>query len=115
MRVTNGPITRRRRKAVKKAVEGAVGIKHFSYKHAKQTLIRAKVFAYRDRKNKKRDFRKLWISRINVAVRALGYNYSTFVNKLNKSNVKLNRKMISELAINNPQEFENLVNSIMKN
>ncbi|MCV3753873.1 50S ribosomal protein L20 [Ureaplasma zalophigenitalium] len=120
MRVKGGSVTRQRRKGWLKKAEGSWGTRHTSFKTAKQTVIRASQYAYRDRRNKKRDFRKLWISRINAAVRALGFTYSAFMNALVKNNVisktdnaGLNRKMLSELAINNHEAFANLVNQVM--
>ncbi|MDR2846869.1 MAG: 50S ribosomal protein L20 [Mycoplasmataceae bacterium] len=109
MRATNGPVTRQRRKAIKRRVEGAWGTKHTSYKIARQTLIRSAKYALRDRRAKKRDFRSLWISRINAALRPMGYNYSTFINALAKKKILINRLIVSELAINNPAEFNSLV------
>ncbi|MDR0825952.1 MAG: 50S ribosomal protein L20 [Mycoplasmataceae bacterium] len=114
MRVKGGPTTRQRRKVTKKRVSGAWGTKHTSYKIARQTLIRSSEYAYRDRKAKKRDFRKLWNTRINSAVRELGYNYSTFINALHKAKIEINRKMLSELAISQPEAFKALVKSVMK-
>jgi large subunit ribosomal protein L20 len=114
MRVKGGPTTRQRRKAMKKRVEGAWGTKHTSYKIARQTLLRSADYAYRDRKARKREFRKLWNTRINAAVRELGYNYSTFINSLHKAKIVINRKMLSELAINNPEDFKSLVEIVMK-
>jgi large subunit ribosomal protein L20 len=113
MRATNGSVTRQRRKAIKKRVAGAWGTKHTSYKIARQTLIRSEMYALRDRRAKKRDFRRLWIARITAAIRPLGYNYSTFINALTKQNVEVNRKMLSELAITNPNEFKALVDKVM--
>ena len=114
MRVKGGTVTRRRHKAVLKQAEGTWGTRHTSYRIAKQTIIRAGEYAYRDRKNKKRDFRRLWISRINAAVRELGYTYSSFMHELSAKKIEINRKMLSELAINNPEEFNALVESVMK-
>lgn len=114
MRVKGGTVTRRRHKAVLKQAEGTWGTRHTSYRIAKQTIIRAGEYAYRDRKNKKRDFRRLWISRINAAVRELGYTYSAFMHELSTKKIEINRKMLSELAINNPEEFKALVESVMK-
>ncbi len=114
MRVKGGSVTRRRHKAVLKQAEGTWGTRHTSYRIAKQTIIRAGEYAYRDRRNKKRDFRRLWIARINSAVRELGYTYSSFMHELNSKKIEINRKMLSELAINNPEEFKNLVDSVMK-
>ncbi|WP_031489056.1 50S ribosomal protein L20 [Ureaplasma canigenitalium] len=121
MRIKGGPSTRTRRKRWLEKASGSWGTRHTSYRIAKQTVIRAGEYAFRDRKNKKRDFRKLWIARINAAVRLLGYNYSSFMNALVKNNIinketgeGLNRKMLSELAINNPEEFKELVLKVMK-
>lgn len=120
MRVKGGSVTRQRRKRWLEEAEGSWGTRNTSYRIARQTVIRAAEYAYRDRRNKKRDFRKLWISRINAAVRELGYTYSQFMNALVKANVVtkdgqgLNRKMLSELAINNPEAFNQLVNKVMK-
>ncbi|MGL4768646.1 MAG: 50S ribosomal protein L20 [Mycoplasmoidaceae bacterium] len=114
MRVKTGPVTRRRHKKWKKAAEGSWGVNHSSFRNAKQTVIKASQYAYRDRKNKKRVFRKLWILRINSATRELGYTYSQFINNLTKKNIEINRKMLSEMAINNPEEFKSLVDSVMK-
>jgi large subunit ribosomal protein L20 len=114
MRATNGVATRRRRKAIKRKVEGSWGTRHSSFKVAKQTYIQNCEYAYIGRKQKKRDFRKLWINRINAACKSLGITYSKFINLLNKSNIKINRKMLSELAISNPEFFKEIVNSVKK-
>ena len=114
MRVKGGTTARKYRKSVKKAASGAWGTKHTSYRIASQTVIRSAQYAFRDRRAKKRDFRKLWIARISAAVKALGYNYSQFMNGLKKNKVEINRKMLSELAINNPAEFKTLVESVCK-
>ncbi|MDE6473051.1 MAG: 50S ribosomal protein L20 [Ureaplasma sp.] len=113
MRATNGTATKRRHKAVLRKAEGSWGTRHASYRIAKQTIIRAGEYAYRDRKNKKRDFRKLWIARINAAVRELGFTYSKFMNKLSQLNIEINRKMLSELAINDQEVFANFVKEVM--
>ncbi|MGL4951047.1 MAG: 50S ribosomal protein L20 [Mycoplasma sp.] len=114
MRVKGGPTTRRRRKKWLKAAEGSWGTRHTSYRIAKQTVIRASEYAYNDRKKRKNDFRKLWIARINAAVREMGYTYSDFMHQLKVNNIEINRKLLSELAINNPSEFELLVKKVMK-
>ncbi len=114
MRATNSKVTRRRHKAILEQAEGSWGTRHTSYRIAKQTVIRAGEYAYRDRKNKKREFRKLWIARINAAVRELGFTYSVFMNNLKKQNIEINRKMLSELAFNEPEAFKSFVTSIMK-
>lgn len=115
MRTTTGPVTKQRRKKWLKKAEGTWGVNHSSYRNAKQTVIKASQYAYRDRKNKKRDFRKLWINRINVSVRALGYTYSSFMAQLKVKKIDVNRKMLSELAIHNPEEFKKLVHFVMLN
>ncbi len=114
MRVKTGPTTRKRRKKWLDKAEGTWGVNHKSYRNAKQTVIKSSQYAYRDRKNKKRDFRKLWIARINAATREEGYTYSQFINQLTKKEIKINRKMLSELAINNPAEFKKLLSDVMK-
>ena len=114
MRVKNGPTTRRYRKSIKKAASGSRLTRHTSYKVAYQTVIKSAQYAFRDRKAKKRTFRKLWITRINAAVSKLGYNYSTFMHNLKKNKIEINRKMLSELAIHNENEFKNLVESVCK-
>lgn len=115
MRVKSGTVTRKRHKAVLKQAEGSWGTRHTSYRIARQTIIRAGEYAYRDRKNKKRNFRRLWIARINAAVRANGYKYSDFMHQLHVSNITINRKMLSELAINNPDDFKKLCDQVMAN
>lgn len=114
MRVKGGPATRHRRKKWLEQAEGSWGTRNTTYRVAKQTVIRSSQYAYNDRKNKKSDFRKLWIARINAAVRIEGYTYSQFMNQIKKHNIDINRKMLSELAINNPEEFKLLVKTVMK-
>lgn len=112
MRTTNGSTTRKRRKAMKRKVEGSWGTRHTSFKIAHQTYIQNQEYAYIGRKQKKRDFRKVWINRINAACRPLGITYSQLINKLKKQNIAINRKMLSELAISNPEEFKAIVESV---
>ena len=108
-RVKNGAVTKARHKKVLKAAKGYFGSKHRLYKTAKEQLMHSGQYAYRDRKQKKRDFRKLWITRINAACRANDIVYSKFINGLKKANIEINRKMLSELAIFAPEEFTKLV------
>ena len=108
-RVKNGAVTKARHKKVLKAAKGYVGSKHRLYKRAKEQLMTSGKYAYRDRKNKKRDFRKLWITRINAACRMNEISYSRFINGLTKAGVEVNRKMLSEIAINDPKNFTALV------
>ena len=108
-RVKNGTIHRARRKKVLKQAKGYFGSKHRLYKTAKEQVMHSLSYAYRDRKQKKRDFRKLWITRINAACRANDISYSKFINGLAKAGVSINRKMLSEIAIANPEYFTSLV------
>ena len=108
-RVKGGTIHAARRKKVLKQAKGYFGSKHRLYRTAKEQVMHSLKYAYRDRRQKKRDFRKLWITRINAACRMNDISYSKFINGLSKAGVEINRKMLSELAIENPQGFANLV------
>ena len=108
-RVKNGAVTKARHKKVLKAAKGYFGSKHRLYKSAKEQLMHSGQYAFRDRKQKKRDFRKLWITRINAACRMNEISYSRFIEGLNKAGVEVNRKMLSEIAINDPKTFSELV------
>ena len=108
-RVRNGAVTKARHKKVLKAASGYFGSKHRLYKSAKEQLMHAGVYAYRDRRQKKRDFRKLWIVRINAECRNNEISYSRFIEGLNKAGVEVNRKMLAEIAINDKEAFAKLV------
>ena len=108
-RVRNGAVTKARHKKVLKEAKGYFGSKHRLYKSAKEQLMHSGQYAFRDRKQKKRDFRKLWITRINAACRQNDISYSRFIEGLNKAGVEINRKMLSEIAINDPKAFTELV------
>ena len=108
-RVKNGAVTKARHKKVLKAAKGYFGSKHRLYKTAKEQLMHSGQYAFRDRKQKKRDFRKMWIARINAACRANEISYSRFIEGLTKAGVEVNRKMLSEIAINDPKAFSELV------
>ena len=108
-RVKNGAVTKARHKKVLKEAKGYFGSKHRLYKSAKEQLMHSGQYAFRDRKQKKRDFRKLWITRINAACRLNDISYSRFIEGLNKAGVEVNRKMLSEIAINDPKAFSELV------
>ena len=110
MRVKGGTIHRARRKKALKQAKGYFGSKHRLYKTAKEQVMHSGAYAYRDRKARKRDFRKLWITRINAACRLNEISYSKFINGLNKANIEINRKMLSEIAIDDPKAFAELVN-----
>ena len=108
-RVKNGAVTKARHKKVLKQAKGYFGSKHRLYKTAKEQLMHSGQYAFRDRKQKKRDFRKLWITRINAACRQNDISYSRFIEGLTKAGVEINRKMLSEIAINDPKAFTDLV------
>ncbi|AEG72419.1 ribosomal protein L20 [Mycoplasma haemofelis str. Langford 1] len=108
MRVAGGYSTRQRRKRVLKRAEGFWGHRHASYRTARQSVIKAAQYAFRDRKNRKRDFRRLWIQRINAAARMNGITYSALIKKLHSRNIQINRKLLSELAIHQPEVFKSL-------
>ena len=108
-RVKNGAVTKARHKKVLKAAKGYFGSKHRLYKTAKEQLMHSGQYAFRDRKQKKRDFRKLWITRINAACRMNDISYSRFIEGLTKAGVEVNRKMLYEIAINDAKAFSDLV------
>ena len=113
-RVKGSTMTRKRRKKTLKLAKGYYGSKSRHFKMAKQQVMKSGNYAFIGRKQKKRDFRSLWITRINAACRAEGINYSTFINALKKSGVELDRKMLSEMAIHDPKGFSALVETAKK-
>lgn len=112
MRVKRGRATRKKHKAVLEAAKGYVGSKSKLFKSAKQAVMKAWRYAYKHRRQKKRDFRALWITRINAACREHGLTYSKFINALNKSNIKLNRKILADLAVTDKDAFKQLVSQV---
>jgi len=108
-RVKGAMMTRKRRNKVLKLAKGYWGSKSKHFKMAKEAVMKSGNYAFRDRRAKKRDFRKLWITRISAAVKPYGINYSRFMNGLKKAGVDMNRKMLSELAIHDPAAFGTLV------
>ena len=108
-RVKGGSVAKNRRRKVLKAAKGYFGSKHRLYKTAQEQTFHSGAYAYRDRKQNKRNFRKLWITRINAACHENNISYSKFINGLNKANIEINRKMLSEIAIDNPTYFAELV------
>ncbi|MBG29966.1 MAG: 50S ribosomal protein L20 [Opitutae bacterium] len=108
-RVRNAVATKKRRKKVLKKAKGYFGNKSRLFRYAKDAVDRAESYAYRDRRKKKTTFRQLWIVRINAACRAEGLRYSQFINGLNKADIKLDRKALSELAIHEPEVFKELI------
>ena len=113
-RVTNSVASRARRKKILKLAKGYFGSKHTLYRTAHEQVMRSLRFAFRDRKQLKRNMRKLWISRINAAVRMYDLSYSKFMHGLKEANITLNRKMLSEMAIHDPKGFEALVKIVKK-
>ncbi len=108
-RIKGGVVARKRRKKVLKEAKGYFGSKHRLYKTAHEQVMNSGSYAFRDRRQKKREFRKLWIARINAACKSNDITYSRFINGLTIAGVYVNRKMLSELAIDNPEAFKDLV------
>ena len=108
-RVKTGPVTRRRHKRVLKLAKGYFGSKHALYKTANEQVMHSLKYAYRDRKQLKREMRKLWIARINAAARMNDINYSNLMHGLKLAKIDINRKMLSEIAIHDPKTFTALV------
>ena len=108
-RVKRGVTSHAKHKKVLKAVKGQWGRRKNTIRVARQAMEKAMQYAYRDRSAKKRDFRSLWIQRINAGVRAEGLTYSKFINGLNKSGIKLDRKVLAEIAYHNPEAFKTIV------
>ncbi|MDX8359339.1 MULTISPECIES: 50S ribosomal protein L20 [Bacillaceae] len=113
-RVKGGTVTRQRRKKVIKLAKGYYGSKHTLYKVANQQVMKSLMYAYRDRRQKKRDFRKLWITRINAAARMNGLSYSRMMNGLKIAGIEVNRKMLADLAIHDEKAFAELA-TVAKN
>lgn len=111
MRVKRGVSARAKHKKILKAVKGMEHYRRRSFRLAKQGRIKALSYAYRDRRNKKRDLRSLWINRINIAVRAYNTSYAKFIAGLKSHNIELDRKVLAELAVNEPSAFQKVVES----
>ena len=112
MRTTKGAARTKAKRRIFKRAKGYVGGRRKLLRTAKETIVRAGVFAFRDRRRRKRDFRKLWIIRISAAVRERGLNYSQFINGLSKTDLDLDRKSLSELAIHDPPAFDAVVEKV---
>jgi large subunit ribosomal protein L20 len=108
-RATNAVARRKRRKKVLDRAKGYYGRKHSSYRFANEQVMRSDAYAYRDRRNRKRDFRRLWITRINAAARQEGMTYSQLIHGLGAAGVEVNRKMLAEIAVNDPDGFRRFV------
>ena len=113
-RVKTAIITRKKHKKILDRAKGYYGAKHYRFRMAKQAVMKSGMYAYVGRKDKKSNFRKLWIARINAAARMNGITYSRLINGLKKANVTINRKMLAELAVNDEKAFAEIVN-IAKN
>ncbi|MCX6351744.1 MAG: 50S ribosomal protein L20 [Bacteroidetes bacterium] len=111
-RATNNPASKARRKRILKLAKGYFGRRKNVYTVAKNAVEKGLLYAYRDRKNKKRSFRALWIQRINAAAREHNMSYSEFMGKIHAKDVTLNRKVLADLAMNNPEAFKAVVDSI---
>jgi large subunit ribosomal protein L20 len=111
-RVTRGNKKLLRRKKILVMAKGFWGAKRKNYRSAKESVERAMTYAYRDRRNRKRDFRKLWNIRINAAIREFDMSYSVFICNLKKANIRINRKMLANLAATEPDAFKTIVDKI---
>ena len=111
-RVKRGVTSKAKHKKVLKAVKGQWGRRKNTIRVAKQAMEKAMQYAYRDRRNKKRDFKALWIQRINAGVRAEGLTYAKFISGLTKSKIRLDRKVLAELAYNNPEVFKSVIKKV---
>ena len=112
MRVKRGTVRRAKHKVILKKAKGYIGRRKSVFKLAKQAILKAGQFSYRDRRNKKRDFRALWIVKINAAARQFDMSYSVFMKKLSESKIDLNRKMLAEIAEKEPNTFKAIVEKL---
>ena len=113
-RVKGSVQTRKRRKKILKLAKGYFGSKHILYRTANEQVMKSLAYAYRDRKQRKRNFRKLWITRINAAARIHGLSYSKLINGLNLANVEVNRKMLADIAVHDEVGFKSIVDTAKK-
>lgn len=111
-RVKTAKITRKRHKKVLKLAKGYFGAKHYRFRNANQAVLKSLAYSYVGRKDRKSDFRKLWIARINAAARMNGTTYSKLIAGLKKANISINRKMLAEIAVSDPKAFTEIVNKI---
>ena len=114
-RIKRGNVARKRRKKILKLAKGYYGAKSKLFRVANQQVMKSLSYAYRDRRQRKRDFRKLWIARINAAARTSGLSYSRFINGLKKADVQINRKVLADLAVNDKAAFAQLVEMAKEN
>jgi len=109
VRVKTGPKTQRKHKKILGLTKGQRGSKHRLFKRGNEAMMKSLVYAYRDRRNRKRDFRRLWITRINAATRQNGLSYSQFMNGLNKAGIEIDRKILADIAMHDASSFGKLV------
>lgn len=114
MRVKGGTVTRARRKRIMKLAKGYIGSKHRLFKTAKDQVMKSGLYAFRDRKANKRNFRELWIARINAGARQNGISYSKLMHGLKLANIDMNRKMLADLAVNDAEAFKAVVDEAKK-
>lgn len=114
MRVKRGNVSRKRHKKILKLAKGFIGARSRIFKVANQAVMKALKYAYRDRRVVKRNMRSLWIVRINAAVREYGISYSKFMSLLKKANIQVNRKMLAELSVNEPEAFKVIIDTVIK-
>jgi large subunit ribosomal protein L20 len=110
-RVKRSVHARKKRRATLERAKGFRGEAHSNYKRAKEALLKAEAYAYRDRRNRKRDFRRLWITRINAAARLNGMTYGTFMHGLKLANIELDRKVLADIAVRDPQSFRRIADA----
>lgn len=113
-RVKGGTVARKRRKKILKLAKGYYGAKHLLFKSAKEQVMKSYMYAYRDRRQRKRDFRRLWVTRINAAARINGLSYSKMMHGLKLAEIEVNRKMLADLAVNDEKAFAQLADAAKK-
>jgi len=113
-RTKGGVVSRKRRKRILKLAKGYFGSKHALYRTANQQVMKSLTYAYRDRKRRKRDFRRLWITRINAGARLNGLSYNQFMYGLKKAKIEINRKILADIAVNDAPMFTNICNKVKK-
>lgn len=114
VRVKRGKTTRKKHKKILKLTKGMKGVRRSSVKKAHEAVMKSLSYAYRDRRTKKREFRKLWIIRLNNALREKGVSYSSFISVLKKKKIELDRKILADLAVNEPEVFDKLVSEVLE-
>ena len=111
-RIKRGTIKKQKHKKILEQTKGYYGLRGSAYRIAKEQLMKSLSYNYIDRKARKRDFRRLWITRINIAARSNGLSYNEFINGLKKANIEINRKMLSDIAVNDGESFKKLVDAV---